>query len=128
MGTAPRRALLENRLFTVGTLLFCSYESVASWLKIAKYGRFPHDPTTIFGLAFVVFCSGSITYRSSFSPDRVVFGAVTVVFLLMALRTAHLTSLAMLGVRSAEVLMWTIAAIASLVVPVRGFNISRGNG
>jgi len=122
MGIAPKRGLLENRLFAVGALLFCSYESGSSWLTITKYGRFPHDPVSIFGLAFVVFCSALITYRSPFSADRLTFGAITLTFLLMAMRGAHLTSRAMLVVKTAEAFTWTIAAIMSLVVLLRGSN------
>ena len=127
MGMAPRHGLLENRLFTVGTLLFCSYESVSSWLTITKYGRFPHDPVTVFGLAFVVFCSTSITFRSPFFADRVAFGAITVTFLVMAMRMAPLTSVAMLAAKAIEALMWTIAATVSLVVLLRGLKTLHRN-
>ncbi len=120
----PRRGLLENRPFTVGALLFCSYESVSSWLTIMKYGRFPHDPATVFGLAFVVFCSISIACRSPFFADRVAFGAITLTFLVMAIRMLHLTSLAMLAVKTAEALLWTVVAAVSLVVLLRSFKTS----
>ena len=123
----PTRGLLENRPWNIGMLLFCSYVAVASWLTITQYGKFPHDPFRIFGLAFVVFCCASIAYRSSFSADRGAFGAATAAIILMGVRMATLTPLAMLAVGAAESLMWTIAAAVTLVALVRSFKTSHRN-
>ena len=122
------RGLLENWAILMGMLLFCLYESITLWLIVTKYDRFPHDAVRIFGLAFAAFVTASIARRSTFSADRVVFVAITVVSVLTAVRMAYLTSLAMLLVKVAEASMWTIAATVCLVVLLRGFKTSvRGN-
>lgn len=116
----PPPGLLKNRPVLIGILLFCGFESVTSWLNITRYLRFPHDPVHIFGLAFVTFATASIAYRSPLFADRVVFGAATAVFALMAVRMAPLASLSMLAVETAEALAWTVAATTSLTVLLRG--------
>jgi hypothetical protein len=121
----PTRGLLKNRPILIGILIFSSYECVTLWLTITKYGRFPHDPVSIFGLAFAVFITASITWRSQLSADRMIFGAITATLVLTAVRMAHLTSLAMLAIKTAEALIWTIAAGIGLVALLRGFKISR---
>jgi len=108
-----------------GIFLFCIYVSVASWLRVAKFARFPHDPVTIFGLAVVIFITASISYRSRLSADRVVFGSATVAFVLMGVRMAPLDRHAMSGVEAVEALVWTIATAVCLVVLLRSFMILR---
>jgi hypothetical protein len=125
---APTRGLLENRPILIGILLFCLYQCVMSWLTIARYGRFPHDPVSIFGLTLAAFIAAAITFRSSLFADRLVFGAITVTLVLTAVRMARLTSSEMLVVKGADALMWTAAAAVSLAVLLRGFNISHKNG
>jgi len=124
-GMTPTRGLLKNRPILIGILLFCSYECVTLWLTITKYSRFPHDPVSTFGLAFAVFITASITWRSHLSADRMIFGAITVTLVLTAVRMAHLTPLAMLATKIAEAMVWTIAAGIGFIVLLRGFKISR---
>lgn len=125
---APTRGLLNKRPILIGVLLFCLYQSVTVWLTVAKYVRFPHDPISIFGLAFAAFITGSITWRSQLSADRLIFGGVTVTLVLTALRIAGLTRTEMLAVKAGEALLWTIIAAVGLVVLVRGPENLRGNG
>jgi hypothetical protein len=125
---APKRGLLEDRVILIGISLLCLYQCVTLWLTVAKYGRFPHDPGSIFGLTSATFIAAAITFRSPFRADRIVFGAITVTLVLTAVRMAHLTSFAMLTVKGAETLVWTGAAVVSLAVLLRGFNISHKNG
>jgi hypothetical protein len=106
-------------------LLFFIYASVSSWLRIARYARFPHDAATIIGLTTVIFVTASITYRSPLSADRVVFGVATAAFVLMAVRMASLTPVAMSGVETAEAFMWTIAAATCLIALGRGLKTRR---
>jgi hypothetical protein len=56
--------------------------------------------------------------------DRVVSAAAAVAFVLQAAKMAHLTRPAMLAVAVAESLMWTVAAMACLILLVRGFKTS----
>jgi hypothetical protein len=121
----PTLGLLENWRYTIGIFLFCSYTSFASWLRIAKYARFPHDPVTIFGLTAAIVITASITYRSPLSADRVVFGVATAALVLMAVRMMPLTPLVMFGVEAAESFMWTAAAATCLIALVRGLNSRR---
>ena len=117
----PIKGLLENWRYALGIFLFCSYVSVASWLRLARYARFPHDPVTVFGLAAVIFITASISYRSRFAADRVVFGSATAAFVLMGVRMAPLNQHAMSLVEAVEGLLWTIAAAVCLVVLLRYF-------
>jgi len=117
--------LLQNRPILIAILLFCSYESTASWLTIARHHRFPHDPVSIFGLAFSIFITASITYKSRFLGDRVVFGSATGAFALIAITAAPLSPPAMFAVETGKSFMWTVAAVVSLTVLVRGFKTSR---
>jgi hypothetical protein len=125
---SPSRGLLKNRLVLVGVLLFCLYQSATVWLTVTEYVRFPHDPVSIFGLAFAAFITGSITWRSQLSADRLIFGGVTITLVLTAVRIAGLTRPEMLTVKAAEALLWTIAAAVGVVVLVRGTENARGNG
>ena len=125
---ASTRGLLEYRPVLIGVLIFCSYECVTLWSTILKYSRFSHDPVSIFGLAFAAFITASVTFRSPFFADRIVFGAITVTFMLTGGRIANLTSLAMLTVKGTEALMWTVATTVSLAILLRSFNISRRHG
>lgn len=117
----PPPGLLKNRPILFVALLFCGIESVTSWLNITRYLRFPHDPVHILGLAFVTFATASITYRSTLFAERVVFGAATAAFLLMAVRIAPLASLSMRDVEVTEALAWTVAAILCVAVLLRGW-------
>jgi len=127
-GMIRTRGLLEKAPVLLGALLFSSYESTISWMRIERYARFPHDLVTVFALAFVTFGTVSISYRSSFLPDRMVFGAFATTFLLMSIRMASLTSTEMFIVKLAEALMWTVAAFLSMAVLLRyRFTRARNN-
>jgi hypothetical protein len=130
--TSPR-GLLENRTALSVAVLFCLVECVWSWLLITRHVRLPQNPVNVFGLVhifvfvFLIFVTVSIAYRSSFWGDRLVFGAVADVSVLIAIKaTVPLTRLAMLAVNVAKSSMWTIAALVSLIVLVRSFGTSAG--
>jgi hypothetical protein len=124
---SPSRGLPNNRLVLVGVLLFCLYQSVTVWLTVTRYVRFPHDPVSIFGLVFAAFITGSVTWKSQLSADRLVFGGVTITLALTAVRIAALTRLEMFTVKAAEALLWTITAGVCVFVLVRGVEKVRGN-
>ena len=124
MGIAKRQGLLENWRYTVWLFLASSYESVASWLTIARCHRFPHDPIFIFGIACALFFAGSMTYRSGFWGDKAVFGAAAAAFVLMAVRMAHLTRGAMIAVCIAGSSVLTIAAATCLILLARSLLFS----
>ena len=119
---------LENRTFLILTVLFCTVESVWSWLSVRRV-QLPENHASIFGLfniffyPLLVFAILSIAYRSRFWGDRVVFGIVAGVIGLIAVKaTAPLTRPSMLAVNVAKSSMWTIAALICLSVLVRGSN------
>jgi hypothetical protein len=113
---SPARGLLENWRYAILIFLASSFQSIASWLTIAKYHRFPHDSISIFGLACALFVAASIAYWSPFVGDKAVFGSAAAAFVLMAVRMAHLTRLAMLTVYIAESSMLTFAAATCLIL------------
>ena len=129
----PRRGILENRTFLILTVLFCAVESVWSWLSIRRV-QLPENPASIFGLVNIVFYAllifgiVSIAYRSRFWGDRVVFGIVAGVMVLISIKaTVPLARPLMLAVNVAKSSMWTIAALVSLNVLVGGSNIPLRN-
>ena len=122
------RGQLENRTFLILAVLFCAVESVWSWLSI-RHVQFPESPASIFGLfniffyTLLIFAIMLIAYRSRFWGDRVVFGIFAGVTVLIALKaTVPLTRPSMLALNVAKSSMWTIAALVSLSVLVRGSN------
>jgi len=122
------RDLLENRTFLILAVLFFAVESVWSWLSIRSV-QLPENPSSIFGLVNIffytlfIFAIVSIAYKSRFWGDRVVFGIVAVVAVLIAIKaTVPLTPASMLAVNETKSSMWTIAALVSLSVLVRGSN------
>ena len=121
----PRRGL-ENRTFLILAVLFCAVESVWSWLSIRRV-QLRENPASIFGLVNIVFyvllifAIVSVAYRSRFWGDRVVFGIVAGVIVLISIKaTVPLTRPSMLAVNVAKSSMWTIAALVSLNILVRG--------
>ena len=122
------RGLLENRTALILALLFFAVESVWSWLSIRRV-QLPENPASIFGLVniffymLLTFAIVSVAYRSRFWGDRVVFGIFAGVIVLIAVKAAvPLTRQSMLAVNVAKSSMWTIAALVSLSVLVRGSN------
>ena len=120
------RGRLENRTFLILAVLFCAVESVWSWLSIRRV-QLPENPASIFGLVSIffytllIFAIASVAYRSRFWGDRVVFGIVAGVAVLIAIKaTVPLTPPSMLVVNVAKSSMLTIAALVSLSVLVRG--------
>jgi hypothetical protein len=98
------------------------------WLSIRRV-QLPENPASIFGLfniffyTLVILAIVSIAYRSRFWGDRVVFGIVAGVMVLIAIEaTVTLTRPSMLAVNVAKSSMLTIAALVSLSVLVRGSN------
>ena len=122
------RGLLENRTLLILAVLFCAIESLWSWLSIRRV-QLPENPASIFGLVniffytLLIFAIVSIAYRARFWGDRVVFGIFAGVTVLIAIKaTVPLTRPSMLAVNVAKSSMWTIAALVSLSVLVRGSN------
>ena len=120
------RGILENRTFLTLVVLFCAVESVWSWLSIRRV-QLPENPASIFGLVniffytLLIFAIVSIAYRSRFWGDRVVFGIVAGVAVLIAIKaTVPLTPPSMLAVNETKSSMLTIAALVGLGVLVRG--------
>ena len=122
------RGQLENPTFLILAVLFCAVESVWSWLSIRRV-QLPENPASIFGLiniffyTFLIFAIASIAYRYRFWGDRVVFGMFAAVTVLIAIKaTVPLTRPLMLAVNVAKSSLWTIAALVTLGVLVRGSN------
>ena len=121
-----RNGLLQSRPFAVVVALGCSYGAVGSWLSISRHNAFPRDLISIFGLLFAIFISASLTYRSRLIGDRLVFGAVTAAFVLAGTTAVlSLNTFAMLVVVTTKSLMWTTAAVASVIVLGRSFTPNR---
>lgn len=124
----PRPGLLYNRKALVLVTLFCLVETVWSWVSITKGAR-QHDNLIVAPFALcLTFIAASIAYRTSFWADRVIFGAIAGGFALIAARAASPTLAAMLVVDFAHALMWTSAAIVSLIAFAVDSKAPRGDG
>lgn len=120
------QALLNNRTVCVLVSLFCLVESVWSWASITRGVRHREGLINILVFAFVISIAVSIASRSSFWADRVVFGAVAGVSVLIAVKAlVPLPPPAMLAVNMAKSSMWTIAGMVSLIVLALDFRASR---
>jgi hypothetical protein len=118
--TPKQPAVLRNRTALLFALVFCTYEALPQSITSLRPSR-PHerDLILILGLIASIVITASIAVRSTFSRDRVVFGAAAAAFVLWLVR-----SLLSLGPSATSVinafawLMWVIGAIASLVILV----------
>ena len=119
--TPKQPIVLRNRPALLFALLFCIYEALPhsiTWLKPSSPNE--RDRILIFGLIASIVITVSISVRSVFVGDRVVFGAAAAAFVLWLLR-----SLFSLGPSTTSVvnilvpLMWVIGAIASLAILTR---------
>ena len=120
------RGLLENQTFLILAALFFVVDSVWSWLSIRRI-QLPENPASIFGIVnilvytFLILAMVFTAYRSQFWGDRVVFGILAGVTVLIAIKaTVPLTRPSMLVLNVAKSSMLTIAALASVSVLVRG--------
>lgn len=117
--TSFRRGILENRASAAAVFILFSCLAVWSWASMSGH-HLAADPIYLGGLVFAIFIVGSIAYRSRVSADRVAFGFAAGAFLLAMIATVPLSPAAILVVKGAKSLMWTVAAIVGLVVLVRG--------
>jgi hypothetical protein len=116
------RGILESRTAGVVVGLGLLFVAVLSWLNITRSAVVPHDSILILGLLFSIFISASITCRSSFAGDRIVFGAITASLLLGVTRASvSLAPLTLQIIAVAKSLLWTTGAIVSLVCLARCF-------
>ena len=116
---ASVHGLLQNRKAAIVISLCLAYVAAVSWMNISKTIAFPTDPIHVFGLAFSIFVAGSITFRSSFAGDRIVFGAATVAFALVAITMSFpMPRYAMLIVVVTKSLAWTTGAVSSIALSI----------
>ncbi len=125
----PERGLLQSRAaaMVVGLVLLLAAVSpvlgraALSWLKTAPPTVSPYSRILIIGPLFCIFISASITYRSPFVGDRIVFGAITA-SLLLGVITAFLAlaPLTLQVITVAKVLLWTLSAVVCGIILVRG--------
>ena len=120
--------VLRNRTALLFALLFCTYEALARfiiWLRPSTPNH--RDPIMIFGLIASVLITVSISIRSSFVGDRVIFGAAAGAFALWLLRASFLLNSAVIAAVNALVsLLWGIGAVVSLLLLIR-WSARRGN-
>jgi len=122
------RGLLQHRTAVAVVLFIFLVVSVQSWLGIMKPVVSPrHNPVELFGLVFSIVLTGAIAYGSSrLVWDRVVFGSANAALILAAV-TAIFSVAPPTGlvIQAAKSLLWTVAAVASLVCLIRGLSTPR---
>jgi hypothetical protein len=115
--------LLQNRVILLAVLLASLYGSAVSWLSLNGPGEprtGEHTPILIVGLACAIFISAAIAVRSEFRGDRAVFGALAGALLLAALGPiAPPATGVLLAINAGRALLWTAAALGSVVLVVR---------
>lgn len=119
--TPKQPTVLRNRAALLFALLFCIYEALPrSITSLKPSSPNERDPILIFGLIASIVITVSISVRSAFLGDRVVFGAAAAAFVLWLLRSLFsLGSSATSVVNILASLMWVIGAIASLAILTR---------
>lgn len=126
--TSVSRGVLQGRGSGVVVFILFSWLGAWSWASVTSSHHLEHDPVYVGGLLFAIFITVSIAYRSPLQADRTAFGATAVAFLLATVAmTAPLDPPAMVLVRGAKSLMWTVTAVVGLVVSLRGSKNAQGN-
>jgi len=127
--TSLRRGVLEGRGSASAVFILFSCLGAWSWASITSSHHLTRDPVYVGGLLFAIFITGSVAYRSPLSMDRAAFGAAAAAFLLATVATTlPLGPIAVMVVKAAKSLMWTIAAAVGLLVLVRGATKINRNG
>jgi len=123
------QGLLQNRAILIVVLLTCLYGSAVSWFSITSRVVSKEGPVfLILGLVCAIFITASIAFRSQFRGDQVVFGAFAGALVLAIVKAMVPLGLhAMLALNAAKSLLWTIAALVSLIVLVQVLKPSHGN-
>ena len=111
---------LQHRAFAVVIAVGCSYGAVGSWLSISRHTTFPRNPISICALLFAIFISASLTYRSRFVGERVVFGGASAALVLAGITTLSFAPSTMSVIVTAKSVLWTVSAVASAIILVRG--------
>ena len=127
--TNLRSAVLEGRGSAVAVFILFSCLAAWSWVSISSSPHLARDPVYIGGILFAIFITVSVAYRSPLVADRIAFGAAALAFVLASVATiAPLSPTAILVVRGAKSLMWTITAVVGFVVLLRGSREAARNG
>ena len=122
-----RQGVLASRTSTLVFFVMFACFSAWSWLSV-KSGHADHDAIYIAGLAVVVFIIASLAYKSPLQVDRIAFGAVACAFVFAIIAaTVPLGATALLVVKAAKSLMWTVAAVVALVSLLRGARARRSH-
>jgi hypothetical protein len=116
--TPIRSGFLQSRPFALAIALGCSYGAVGSWLSVGRHTGFPRNPISLFALLFSIFITASLAYRSRSAGDRVVFGGASAAFMFAGVTALSLNPFVMFVVATAKSLMWTVSAIASVIILV----------
>ena len=115
-----RAGLLQNRKAAFVVMLCLALVTLQSWRGITRPTAFPSDIVHLFGLAFAIFITTSIAWRSPFSADRVVFAAVTAALVLGGITAVWaMGSSGMLVISAAKSLLWTTGAVVTATVVIR---------
>jgi len=120
-----KRGFLDHEYWAFGIFLYFGYVAVMSSMRVLRYERIPHHPGTVLGVASCLFIAASFAFRSRFGPDRLLFGILTLVFALMAIRMAPLTRLEMHAVKVSEACAWIAATATSAVALARLFKLPK---
>jgi hypothetical protein len=107
------RGILLGRVALVIALVICSAMAVQAWFVPHRALLLPRDLDISLGLGFSTVVALSITFRSPLITDRIVFGAAAARFSLSL--SGSLINLSAINYRSAGVILWTFAAVASAV-------------
>ncbi|HET7206026.1 MAG TPA: hypothetical protein VFI95_05535 [Terriglobales bacterium] len=127
--TNIRKGVLEHRAGAIVAFILFSCLSAWSWASITSSHHLDRDPVYLGGLLFAIFITVSVAFRSPLAVDRIAFGAAACAFLFAGVATVKpLGPDAILVVRGAKSLMWTLAAVVGLVVLVRGSKSMHGRG
>jgi hypothetical protein len=119
--TSIRRGVLESRGIALALFILFSCLGVWSWASITSSHHLVRDPVYLGGLLFAIFITASVAYRSPLTVDRIAFGAVAMAFVFASVAMiVPLGPTAILVVRGAKSLMWTIAAVVGFAVFLRG--------
>ena len=114
------QGILTNRTVLGLVTIFCFIEAVWSWTDLIRGVRHRPDLITALFSSFVILIAVSIAYRSSFWADRITFGIIACVGVVIVLRAAPWTSATYVALDVTKSCLWSGAALINLIVKGSG--------
>ena len=114
------QGILTNRTAVGLVTIFCFIEAVWSWSDLIRGVRHRPDLITTLFSCVVILVAVSIAYGSPFWADRLTFGIIACVGVVIVLRATPWTSATIVALDVTKSCLWSGAVLINLVVQGTG--------